>query len=59
MTFEQTASEAHGYIAKGPIVAWGGDVNLGRRQNHRVVELGAKNVLSIQALWARPGNLAE
>jgi len=36
--------------AAGPVVAWGGDVNLGRRQHYRTVELGADKVLQIPAL---------
>lgn len=34
----------------GPVVVWGGDVNLGRRQHYRTAELGADNVLRIPAL---------
>lgn len=34
----------------GPVVAWGGDVNLGRRQHYRTAELGVENVLNIPAL---------
>lgn len=34
----------------GPVVAWGGDVNLGRRQHYRAAELGYKNVLAVPAL---------
>lgn len=30
----------------GPIVAWGGDVNLGRRQHYRTAELGVEKVLA-------------
>ncbi|SHF52119.1 UDP-N-acetylmuramyl pentapeptide synthase [Lampropedia hyalina DSM 16112] len=33
-----------------PVVAWGGDVNLGRRQHYRTAELGPANVLPIPAL---------
>ncbi|MEZ2745703.1 CapA family protein [Halopseudomonas bauzanensis] len=33
-----------------PVVAWGGDVNLGRRQHYRTAELGSSNVLRIPAL---------
>lgn len=33
-----------------PVVAWGGDVNLGRRQHYRTAELGIENVLKIPAL---------
>jgi poly-gamma-glutamate capsule biosynthesis protein CapA/YwtB (metallophosphatase superfamily) len=33
-----------------PIVAWGGDVNLGRRQHYRTAEMGVDNVLKIPAL---------
>jgi UDP-N-acetylmuramoyl-tripeptide--D-alanyl-D-alanine ligase len=29
----------------GPVVAWGGDVNLGRRQHYRTAELGSEAVL--------------
>lgn len=36
-------------IKKG-VLAWGGDVNLGRRQHYRTVELGLKNVLNIPEL---------
>lgn len=32
------------------VIAWGGDVNLGRRQHYRTSELGAGNVLNIPAL---------
>lgn len=35
---------------RGPVVAWGGDVNLGRRQHYRTAELGADKVLRIPAL---------
>ena len=35
---------------KGPVVAWGGDVNLGRRQHYRTAELGYGNVLMVPAL---------
>lgn len=35
---------------KGPIVAWGGDVNLGRRQHYRLSELGVGNILNIPQL---------
>ncbi len=38
------------YEARGPLVAWGGDVNLGRRQHYRTAELGVENVLQIPAL---------
>ncbi|QSI29417.1 Mur ligase [Variovorax sp. RKNM96] len=31
--------------ADGPVVAWGGDVNLGRRQHYRTEELGLASVL--------------
>ncbi|MDQ0037992.1 UDP-N-acetylmuramoyl-tripeptide--D-alanyl-D-alanine ligase [Variovorax boronicumulans] len=31
--------------ADGPVVAWGGDVNLGRRQHYRTQELGLASVL--------------
>lgn len=31
---------------ENPIVVWGGDVNLGRRQHYRAAELGAQNVLA-------------
>ncbi|NYT26109.1 CapA family protein [Alcaligenaceae bacterium] len=34
----------------GPVVAWGGDVNLGRRQHYRTAELGEAGVLRIPAL---------
>ncbi|MFA7669758.1 MAG: CapA family protein, partial [Burkholderiaceae bacterium] len=34
----------------GPLVAWGGDVNLGRRQHYRTTQLGANNILKIPAL---------
>lgn len=34
----------------GPVVAWGGDVNLGRRQHYRTAALGVDRVLSIPAL---------
>lgn len=34
----------------GPVVAWGGDVNLGRRQHYRTAELGEANVLRVPAL---------
>lgn len=33
-----------------PVVAWGGDINLGRRQHYRTAELGSSNVLRIPAL---------
>src|SRR5690606_1937309 len=33
-----------------PVVVWGGDVNLGRRQHYRTAELGSSNVLRIPAL---------
>ncbi len=33
-----------------PVVAWSGDVNLGRRQHYRTAELGSGNVLRIPAL---------
>lgn len=36
--------------ADGPVVAWGGDVNLGRRQHYRTAVLGVDRVLSIPAL---------
>lgn len=32
------------------LLAWGGDVNLGRRQHYRTAELGAERVLDIPAL---------
>ncbi|MDV2856294.1 CapA family protein [Oceanimonas sp. CAM02] len=32
------------------LLAWGGDVNLGRRQHYRTAELGAEKVLNIPAL---------
>lgn len=35
---------------KGPVIAWGGDVNLGRRQHYRLSELGVENVLNIPEL---------
>lgn len=38
------------YKAQGPLVAWGGDVNLGRRQHYRTAELGVENILQIPAL---------
>ena len=34
----------------GPVVVWGGDINLGRRQHYRTAELGSSNVLRIPAL---------
>ncbi|NLY59401.1 MAG: UDP-N-acetylmuramoyl-tripeptide--D-alanyl-D-alanine ligase [Gammaproteobacteria bacterium] len=34
----------------GPVVVWGGDINLGRRQHYRTAELGSGNVLRIPAL---------
>lgn len=34
----------------GPTVAWGGDVNLGRRQHYRTAELGVEQVLRVPAL---------
>lgn len=34
----------------GPVVTWGGDINLGRRQHYRTAELGAGNVLDIPAM---------
>lgn len=33
-----------------PVVVWGGDVNLGRRQHYRTAELGAEHILRIPAL---------
>jgi UDP-N-acetylmuramyl pentapeptide synthase/D-alanine-D-alanine ligase-like ATP-grasp enzyme/acylphosphatase len=36
----------------GPIIVWGGDVNLGRRQHYRTAELGLENILRIPALQA-------
>jgi len=34
----------------GPVVTWGGDVNLGRRQHYRTAQLGVENVLDIPAM---------
>ena len=34
----------------GPVVAWAGDVNLGRRQHYRTRELGVENIIKVQAL---------
>src|SRR5690606_6701889 len=36
----------------GPVIVWGGDVNLGRRQHYRTAELGPENILRIPALQA-------
>lgn len=36
----------------GPVIVWGGDVNLGRRQHYRAAELGPENILRIPALQA-------
>lgn len=33
-----------------PVISWGGDVNLGRRQHYRTAELGVNQVLQIPAL---------
>ncbi|MBF0213156.1 MAG: CapA family protein [Magnetococcales bacterium] len=34
----------------GPVVVWGGDLNLGRRQHYRTAELGVEKVLRVPAL---------
>ncbi|WP_336961455.1 CapA family protein [Sphingobium aquiterrae] len=39
-------------VADGPVVAWGGDVNLGRRQHYRTARLGVENILRVPALRA-------
>jgi len=36
----------------GPLLAWGGDVNLGRRQHYRAADLGAENIVRVPALEA-------
>ncbi|ALR20660.1 MULTISPECIES: CapA family protein [Sphingobium] len=37
---------------KGPVLAWGGDVNLGRRQHYRTADLEAANIVRVPALAA-------
>ncbi len=48
--FVDAAPLADDYKAQGPLVAWGGDVNLGRRQHYRTAELGLENVLKVPSL---------
>jgi hypothetical protein len=50
MNISHTSDLEEEYEPGNPLVCWGGDVNLGRRQHYRLAELGVGGVLDVPQL---------